>query len=354
VTPSDRPAPGAASKIEIAGERVVLPVEEARTLACRALVRAGFDAQTSAEVADHLVEADLCGVESHGIVRVIQYTEQVEAGHLDPRARPATTERDGTAVSIDGGGGIGIPAMGLAIDRLCADAARTGMAAVTVREVGHTGRIGAFAERGAQRGYFVLIIGGGGRQKWRQAAPYGGRKAILPTNPYAMAIPGGARGPVVVDFATSMIAGGWLFSAKAAGALVPAGAIIDADGLPTRDPQAYFDGGAILPKGGPMGYGMAVMAEMLCEAMLGPVTTECNWLALGLDCARYRAPEAMRDAAEEVLAELRACPPAAGFRRVEVPGERERDHREATLARGIALPAATLAEIRALAGGVRG
>jgi uncharacterized oxidoreductase len=132
---------------------------------------------------------------------------------------------------------------------------QSGIALLPIRNVGHTGRIGAFAETAALRGIFVIIIGGGGRQSWRQAAPYGGRKTILPTNPYCMAIPGGARGPVVIDFATSMIAGGWLHSARAAGALVPEGSIIDADGNPSCDPKAYFESGAILPKGVRWGMG---------------------------------------------------------------------------------------------------
>jgi LDH2 family malate/lactate/ureidoglycolate dehydrogenase len=164
-----------------------------------------------------------------------------------------------------------------------------------------------------------------------------------------MASPGGARGPVVVDFATSMIAGGWLHAARAAGALVPEGAIIDADGRSSRDPEAYFAGGAILPKGGPMGYGLAVMAEMICEAMLGPVTTECNWLVLALDAAQWRDGGAVRDAAEAVLAELRDCPPAPGVARVEVPGERERALRARRLAEGLPIPARTCARLDALA-----
>jgi LDH2 family malate/lactate/ureidoglycolate dehydrogenase len=343
-------APGeVTSKLDLDAERIRVPVAEAEALAARILRQAGFDAETAGSVAAHLVDADLCGVESHGIVRVIQYVDQVESGYLARDGEPRLLIDARGAASIDGGGGIGIPAMAMAIDRLAEDAARAGMAVLPVRNVGHTGRLGAFGESAAARGLLLVIVGGGGRQTWRQVAPYGGVKALLPTNPYCMAIPGGDRGPVVIDFATSMIAGGWLHSARAAGALVPAGAIIDATGEPSRDPQAYFDGGAILPKGGPMGYGMAVMAEMICEAMLGPVTAECNWLTLAVEVSRFRAPTAMRQAAETVLAELRDCPPAKGFARVEVPGERERALRVVNTPLGIAVPPRTLAAIEALA-----
>jgi LDH2 family malate/lactate/ureidoglycolate dehydrogenase len=96
------------------------------------------------------------------------------------------------------------------------------------------------------------------------------------------------------------------------------------DGTETTDPAQYFDGGAILPKGGALGYGLALVAEMLAEGMLGPSSTECNWLAIALDTTRYRAQSAISNAAEAVLAEIRSCPPARGFDRVEIPGERER------------------------------
>ena len=98
-----------------------------------------------------------------------------------------------------------------------------------------------------------------------------------------------------------------------------------------------------------MGYGLAVMAEMLCEAMLGPVTTEVNWLILAIDTQRYREPHAMQTVAEEILAELRDCPPATGFERVEVPGERERNRRASNPGEIIAAPESTWAAILTLA-----
>ncbi|MCP5149160.1 MAG: Ldh family oxidoreductase [Ectothiorhodospiraceae bacterium] len=339
----------ASGKLVLAEGTTTVGVEHAMRTVTAILCAAGCPPDISAMVAEHLVDASLCGVDSHGVVRVLQYAEQMRDGYLDPagRARIFRTERGVT--EIDGRGGIGIPAMALAVDHVCATARETGVALAPVRNVGHTGRLGAFAETGADAGCLVLIIGGGGRTSWRQVAPYGGRKAVLPTNPYCLGIPGGERGPVVVDFATSMVAGGWLLAARAAGATLAEGSIIDAEGRPSRDPEAYFGGGAILPKGGPMGYGLAVMAEIICEAMLGPVTTEVNWLVLAVDTTRHREPTAMRSVAEEILAELRACPPAAGFERVEVPGERERARRELGRARGIEIPTRTWTAIEALA-----
>ena len=99
---------------------------------------------------------------------------------------------------------------------------------------------------------------------------------------------------------------------------------------------------------GPKGYGMALVAELLGEAILGNARDGMNWIAIAVDLARFRAPPAYRKAAEDCLAELRACPPAKGFRSVEVPGEREARLREERLASGIPIPPETLDCLRAL------
>ena len=336
-------------KLEGAGVRVEVAPAAATELAERILSRAGCPDDIARIVARHLVDADLCGVESHGLIRTLNYTEQFESRYMRTDAR-ARLSKAGQRPEIDGGGGIGIPAMRLAVEVGVDSARRHGVAVLPVRNVGHTGRLGAFAEQAADAHCLALIVGGGGRQNWRQVAPYGGRKALLPTNPYCMGIPGGKRGPVVIDFATSAIAGGWLYSARAAGGLVPEGSIIDSEGRPTRNPDDYFAGGAILSKGGPMGYGMALMAEMICEAMLGPVTTESNWLTVFIDADHYRERGEHHAVAEEILSEVRACPPAAGHARVEIPGERERARRETALASGLFYPRRSIEKVVALAG----
>ena len=155
---------------------------------------------------------------------------------------------------------------------------------------------------------------------WRRQGD-AAHQSLLHRNPRRQTWPGGA-------FATSSIAGGWIYAARSAGALIPEGCLIDRKGNPSRNPEDYFEGGAILPAGQQKGYGLALVAEIMAEAVLGPSTTEGNWLLLVLDTRRYREQERMYQAAEAVLEELRNCPPAPGCKRVEIPGERERDFRK--------------------------
>lgn len=318
---------------------ITIDASQARDRLHAILAALGCPEPVASSVAEHLVDASLCGVESHGIMRILSYIDEYQSGTWRADALPVL-RRTGTGMpEVDGNGGIGIPALQLAVDELPKLTADGGIGAIAVRNVGHTGRHGAFAERAAEAGLLTFLVGGGNRTRWRQVAPYGGRTARLPTNPWCVGIPGGERGPVVLDFATSKIAGGWIDQARLTGSLLPENCLIDRDGRPSRDPQAYFDGGAILPAGEHKGYAMGLIGELIGEALLGPVETEMNWLLIGIDAKRYRDPERMQTIAEEILAELRACPPAQGFRQVEIPGERGRKRREAAAGR-LNVPAA--------------
>lgn len=314
----------------------------------RIMTALGCQPAIAAEITEHLVDADLCGVYSHGIFRLDWYAERAAAKRFQPGAEPRLTKAEGGAPLVDGGNGLGMPAFRLATDTMVEAARKDGVAAVGIANVDHTGRLGAFVQRGADAGCLSIMFGGGSRKDWRQVAPYGGARAILPTNPYAFGIPGGERGPVVFDFATGMAAGGKVYAAKAAGRPLAEGLCIDAQGRPTTNPDDYFNGGALLPMAGPKGYGMALVAELLGEAILGQAMDGMNWICIAVDLSRFRAPSVYRRAAEECLAELRACPPAPGFDRVEIPGEREAALREERLKSGIPIPPATLESLRAL------
>ena len=321
-------ASGKQSKLDFDGIRLEVTSAEAADKIISIMTKLGCSANIASQVADHLVEASLSGVESHGVMRILEYARHYQSGYLRAEADIQDIETAPGIWQISGGGGIGIPALQRGVEKAAELARQNGIAAVGIRECGHTGRHGAFAEQAAADGFLCFIIGGGNRTVWRQVAPFGGARAILPTNPWCVAIPGGNNGPVVLDFATSKIAGGWIYAARSAGAQLPEGYIIDKNGQPTTNPDDYFDGGAILPAGEHKGYALAVMAELIAEAMLGPTQTECHWLVIMLDTAAYRQPHQMQAAAEDILSELRNCTPAPGFSKVEIPGEREREHRE--------------------------
>ena len=257
------------SKLQLDAPRRIVTAAAAEELLTEILRAVGCSEATSQLVAAHLTEASLSGVESHGLMRVLQYVEQFESGYLKATARPRILKGESGPSEVDGDGGLGIPAMKLAVEEACCQAKASGIAALPLRNLGHTGRLGSFAEEAAEAGCMMILMGGGKRKDWRQVAPHGGRRALLPTNPYCIGIPGGDRGPVVLDFATSKIAGGWIYAARNAGARLPADALIDAEGRPTQDPEDYYRGGAILPAGGAKGYALALVAELVAEAMLG-------------------------------------------------------------------------------------
>ena len=336
------------SKLEV-DKRELVPVEEIKTLVSSVFRKVGCDEDISEFVAEHLVESNLKGVESHGVMRMIQYVEQLESGYMNATGRPSLKRNDKGAWIVDGHGGFGMPALQLGMEKVVGEAKEKGISTVAVLHCGHTGRVGAFAEKGAEAGCLSIWIGGGGHKDWPQVAPHGGAKGVLPTNPYAFGIPGGKRGPIVLDFATGQIAGGWIYAAKSAGVMLPEGKLIDTNGNPTRDPDDYFNGGAILPMAGAKGYGLALLAELIGEAMLGPATTEMNWFCVCVDTSLYSDGKKYMDVAENILQDLRSCPPLSGFEKVEIPGERERDSYIQNLQNGIEIPLKTWTQMLNLA-----
>ena len=332
------------SKLDITEERTVISVVDAISLVYDIFWNLGCSEKAARIVSEHLVDSNLCGVESHGIMRTLQYADQFKKNYMVARGEPILRATSKGMYEVDGQKGIGIPAMKLAFEHGANLAKDRGFSVIAIRNVGHTGRHGAYAERSASAGFFSFLLGGGNRHSWRQVAPFGGARPMLPTNPYCIGIPGGEFGPVIVDFATSKIAGGWIYAAQSADALLPEGCIVDVNGKETRDPADYFNGGAILPAGGPKGYALALVAELLAEAVLGPVTTEANWLLMTVSIRHWCETGRMNQIAEEILREIRDCPPAEGFKKVEVPGEREREHREKSNGK-IAIPKKTWNQI---------
>lgn len=286
------------------------------------LVAGGFTPRNADTVARHLVDAEMKGVTSHGVNRLGLYLTEAGNHVIDPKAEPVVTAMREGLLHVDGAGGIGIVAMARATEALIVEAESRGLAAAGIVNCGHTGRMGAYAEQAAAAGFLAISFGGGGRRSWGNVVPFGGVEPVMSTNPYTLGLPGLPDDPVICDFAISTVATGKVAVARANGERLPPDAAIDRYGRPTRDPEAYYDGGALLPAAGPKGSGLGIIAELVGDAMLGD-TVEYNWLTILLRVDAFRPMAEYKKRSEAYVREVRGSKTAAGFDKVMLPGERE-------------------------------
>ncbi len=244
----------------------------------------------------------------------------------------------GAAGVVDGGWGFGQPAAQLATGLATRAARDHAVAAVTVRDCNHVGRLGEYVAALADAGLMGMAFCNSGAV----VAPFGGTGRALGTNPFAWAAPGALFGPLVVDFSTAGVAEGKLRVAAAEGRDVPDGLIVDARGRPSVRPEDFFAGGALLPFGGHKGSGMSVIIELLGGLLTG-MGTACTpsyaggngTVLLAVDLAAFTDPHAYIDSAREFCARLVAvgAGPSGGI--VLLPGELESRTHQRRLREGI-------------------
>jgi uncharacterized oxidoreductase len=313
-------------------------------------------------VGRHLVDANLAGHDSHGVLRVPQYVAEIRAGKIRPGVPLTVLDAWDTGCVLDAAGAFGQVACGEAMARAIERARRHGLAAVTLRRANHTGRLGAYVETAARANLIgaVLCNAGGGGQ-W--VAPFGGLERRLGTNPLAVGCPSGREFPIVLDMGTSVVPEGKVRHHVRRGVPVPDGWLIDGAGRPTNDPRQLYEGNAaLLPFGGQAGHkgsGLAFVIDLLAGALSGTgccrpgvQASDCGHgvLVLALDVARFAPLGEYLTQAQTLTEYVQGCPPLPGVERVLVPGEFEHQHRQRRLREGIDIPPATWDELRAVAG----
>jgi hydroxycarboxylate dehydrogenase B len=315
---------------------------ELRDLVGRIFVAAGTPASSAEIVAASLVLSNLKGVDSHGVMRVPEYLGHIESGRIVAAAKPRV-ERNAAVVRVAGDWCFGqLAARESALG--VTDAAReSGVAVATVTEVHHVGRLGEYVELGAAEGLVVLGFCSSGPPGGR-VAPFGGKRAMLATNPLAYAVPTGSRPPIVADFSTSAAAEGKVRLMYQNGLEAPDGWLIDADGRPTRDPGALYADGALLPAGAHRGYALALLVELLGGALAGAGCALLghapgNGLVLvALDPGAWRDRADFLAEVDAVAETLLAAEPADGVDRVRLPGEPETEIEAIRRVEGIPIP----------------
>jgi uncharacterized oxidoreductase len=330
-----------------------------------AIFRAGGSADAEADlVADHLVQANLAGHDSHGVGMIPTYVRHREAGLVVPNTRAKLVKDDAALLMFDGLRVYGRVVAGDALAAAVARCRETGAVVMTLANAHHIGRVGAYGELASAAGlvslHFVNVADHGAR-----VAPFRGTDARFVTNPVCIALPGTDRQPpLLLDMATSAIAMGKVRVAKNEGKLVPEGILIDERGRPTRDPNVMYrePHGALLPFGGHKGYALAVVTELLAGALSGGPTIQPGNPRLGgvinnmttvlIDPARLAGVDWFRRELDGFVDYVKASPPADPSAPVLVPGDPERlAHAERSRA-GIEVDRTTWEEILEAAGTV--
>src|SRR6266498_3831084 len=196
-------------------------------LAARIFVAAGTPEDLAKHVAQHLVKANLSGHDSHGVIRIPAYIAQSKTERLAVGARPEVIKDGVSSAVVDGKRGFGQVAASFAMDVAIKKASETGVA---IRRANHIGRLGHYSEEAAERGYIAFVSYGSAGPGSGHMAPFGGAQRHFGTNPISFGFPAKETNPVVVDFATTMVAEGKIQVARAKHAELPPGCIVDKDG----------------------------------------------------------------------------------------------------------------------------
>jgi len=329
-----------------------------------AILRAAGSVEEEAGiVAEHLVESNLRGHDSHGVGTVPAYIRNIRAGRLRPNQHARFVREDGSILVADGGLGFGQVIAREATARGIEVARAHGLALLALRNVHHVGRVGTYGEQAVAAG-FVSVSFVNGLSGAPRVAPFRGREPRMATNPVCIAVPNGDA-PVVLDFATSRIAMNKVRVARNEGRQVIPGALITADGAPSTDPEImYWDQprGALLPFGEHKGSGLGLICELLGGALAGGATAPHadaedpaiinSMVSFIVDPGRLVSlPWFAREVAD-VVAHVKSAAPADPAAPVLVAGEPERLMRAARLAEGIPIDATTWGDIAAAAASV--
>jgi LDH2 family malate/lactate/ureidoglycolate dehydrogenase len=308
-------------------------------------------------VADTLVQADLWGHQSHGVLRLGWYLDRVRNGVMKPVTQPEFVVDAGSIAVIDGHDGVGHVLTMLATREAVKRAKAHGLGAVGVRMSNHFGTCMYYTLTGAREGCVTLLTSNGGPAM----APWGGRKKIIGTNPWSVAAPAGDHAPFVVDMANTGVARGKIYLARQKRQPIPLGWAINAAGAPTTDPQEAIDG-IILPMAEHKGYAIASMVDILSGVLTGsgflsqvhsPYKTaeksNCGHLMIALDIEAFQPLAQFNARMKEWITEVKSVPLAQGCEEVFYPGEMESNNNARNRRDGLLFPDDTLTDLKRIA-----
>lgn len=279
-----------------------------------------------------MVLADLRGADAHGVFRLRQYVQRIQAGGINVDPRIAVVRQAGNTALVDGDNAMGHLVVSFAADRAVEMAQRNGVAWVGIRNGNHAGPGSLYATRPTRSGMIGIYCAIGNAN---HMAPWGGVERLLSTNPIAIAVPTGSRPLLVLDMATSVVSYGTVKERAKRGEALPEGWMIDPQGEPLTD-ASRADEGMLLPSGGYKGYGLSLMVTVLAGVLNGAAVgrdvvdfnhddvtpTNTGQAIAALDVSRFCEPDEFERSVDALIDELKASRTMPGVDEVRMPGER--------------------------------
>ena len=328
---------------------VIKTAAELDELTRKALMAAGADERNANRVAEALISSSLCGVDTHGIHHLPGYVRYVKSGEIAPTAWPEILQEDATSARIGGNWTFGHVTAKYAMDVAIEKAKSHNISIVSIVQANHIGRLGEYAEMAASNGMLGIVWAGGFGEEVPVTVPFGGRKPILSTNPIGMGFPIGDGSPMIIDYATTVVAGSKIQSFKDKNLLLPPDSVTDKHGNPSNDPDAYLDDGFHLPFGGHKGYALMLAVEFFgrifsgadafgVEDRGGPTFRHAGTTMMVVKADLFQPLADYATQAEGLANRARSTPPAPGFDEVLIPGDLEARTREIRARDGIPVP----------------
>jgi LDH2 family malate/lactate/ureidoglycolate dehydrogenase len=311
-------------------------------------------------MADTLVEADLRNVHTHGVNALTGYARRVQGGGANPRPN-VRVARDALGIAVvDGDAGLGQLVAHFAMEKAIERARKTGIGAVVARNSSHFGAAAYYAAMALQHD----MIGFATTSAGNRIAPIGGKTPVVGNNPLAWAIPSGREQPILLDMAQSVVAAGKLGMAARKGERIPFGWALDRDGKATDDPKAG-SAGLLVPIGGPKGFGLAVVMDVLCGALSGAAfgrqlarthqpdaPSKIGHFFMAIDVGQFVEVDEFKARVDEMIRAIKDSDPAEGTKELFLPGEMEWNAKHARLERGIPMLTSIVDDLEQLAAGL--
>lgn len=330
----------------------LVPAEEARAICELALSQAGVPLSCAKLQVDLLLEAELRGRPSHGLMRLPRIVERIANGVANPVTSGSAQWRGSSLLLVDGENGLGPVVAAAALALAEQHVKETGVAVVSIRRNNHLGMLAWYAEQMAARGFVLLAVS----TSEALVHAWGGRRAMLGTNPIAIGVPTASK-PFVLDMATSLVSMGQIHDYAQRGQPLPEGWAVDAAGNPTTDATAA-KAGAIAPFGDAKGYALGLAIELLVVSLTASAIgrdvkgtldsdQECNKGDVFVVIDPSMQPDTV-NRISAYLDDLRLSGDQEGPRKVSVPGDRAHRVRNKAMEQGIELPDALWERLTAL------